>query len=246
MVSVDRFKGSPTNLKTMSVPALKCFPAVLFSLYLSSLCLALPVHAQRPKIHMAMEALVAGKLPIISAGGTAFGIWGNAGFNLVTIVEGTEENALALRNRLGFQVDFTRYNVPGFGPFIVDRASVIVNPEVMVSTAKERLKWMTGIGVEWNGYFLAQLQQGNMPVDNELIERSRRKALPFISAGIQYDLRYDFCLQVFVRQMLLDAFRDNTALYFSGNSDKPDLKLNQQPTYFGFGLTYFFGANRDD
>ncbi len=195
---------------------------------------------------MAMEALVSGKIPIISAKGTSFGLWGSTGFSLITIVDGTEENALALRNRLGFQVDFTRYNVPGFGSFAVDRASIIVNPEVMVSTAKERLKWMAGIGAEFNGYFLAQLQEGSSsPVDNEFIDQSRRRILPFISGGIQYDLRYDFRLHIFLRQMLLDAFRDNTALYLRGNADKPDLKLNQQPTYFGFGLSYFFGADRD-
>ncbi len=232
----------------MSIVALKFY----YPVFLTGLCAGmllgptLPVAAQRPKVHTAIEALVAGKLPIFSVKGTPFGIWGSAGLSLVNIVEGMEENALALRNRISFQLDFTRYNIQGYGPFTVDRAGLVVNPEVMFSTARERLKWMAGIGVEWSNYFVAQLQQGNGIVDNDLIDRSRRQLLPFVSGGIQYNLRHDFCVQIFLRQMLLDVFRENTALYFGSGNDKPDLVLNQQATYFGFGLSYFFGPGRED
>lgn len=214
-------------------------------LYLGSgmlLFAATHARAQAPKIHTGIEALVSGKIPIISAGGTAYGLWGNVRLSMVNIIEGTEEDALALRTRIGVSYDVTRYNIQGLGSFAIDRASLVFNPEVMLPTGSERLKWMAGIGVEWNNYFLAQLQNSSAPVDQELIGQARRKLFPFVSAGIEYQLHmsHDFRLQLFVRQMLLDAFRGNTALYIRGNNDKPDLKLNYQPSYMGFGLTYFF------
>lgn len=210
---------------------------------LGMLILSAPhVRAQAPKVHTGIEALVSGKIPIIAAGGTSYGLWGNARISMVNIIEGTEENALALRNRIGFSLDIARYHIQGLGSFAVDRASLVINPEIMLPTGLERLKWMAGIGVEWNNYFLAQLQNSSAPVDQELIGQARRKLLPFLSAGIEYQLHmsHDFRLQLFIRQMLLDAFRENTALYLRGNKDKPDLKLNHQPSYLGFGFTYFF------
>lgn len=197
----------------------------------------LPVRsvAQAPEIHCGITALPSLKIPVSGKGS----LWGNVAICLTTIVEAPEENTLSFSLKTGFAYDATRYKTPE-GGFLVDRANVFLNPEILFPTASPKLKIAGGFGVEFNGYFLAQTSGGNItPEDGRKVKDARRKALPFLSAGLQYDLKHSFFLHLFLKQMLMDAFRGDVDVSFEGASGKP-LKLNQAPLYSGIGFVYFF------
>ncbi len=201
-------------------------------------------HAQGPKVHWGITALPAAKLPFLPADNHVYSIWGNVGLGIAAVVEGEEENTMSLSLKAGFGLDFTRYKIPVARTFAVDRGSFFFNPEVLFPTGKERLKIAAGFGVEFNGYFLAQMAIDSGSITQEearKIEDAKRKGLAFLSAGLQYDLNNAFVLQVGLKQMLMDVFRGETTISYQGTQGEELAKLNQIPTYLGVGITYFFG-----
>jgi hypothetical protein len=210
------------------------------------LCAATHCRAQPAAVHWGITAQPAVKLPFLPAGNDVYSIWGNAGLGLAAIIEGEEENALSLSLKAGVSLDFTRYKIPATGTCIVDRGSIYFNPEVLFPTGKERLKIAAGFGAEFNGYFLAQMSAGGGNITLEeatKIEDAKRKALAFLSAGLQYDLKHDFVLQLVFRQMLMDVFRGETTISYAVANGEERAKLNLLPTCFGIGISYFFGKN---
>jgi outer membrane protein W len=107
----------------------------------------------------------------------------------------------------------------------------------------ERLKISAGIGIEWTGYFLAQTEGNGVENENNLVAeimKKRRKILPFFSVGLFYNLKNNFYLQLFVRQMMLGYFTEKTKIYFNSQATEPMLILNDRPTVAGIGISYFF------
>ncbi len=214
-----------------------------YALLLSLSGCFLSSYAQEAKIHWGLTVAPAAKIPIVAAG-KAYSFWGNVSLCLTTIVEGAEENDLAFSLKTGVAYDVTRYKVPIYGGFLIDRANFFLNPEILFRTGSPRVKIAGGFGVEFNGYYLSQLERSEgSVVDTEAkqkIDDARRKGLAFLTAGLQYDLKHDIFIHLFLKQMLMDAYRGDATISFSGGSDQTKLKLNQIPTYLGIGFAYFF------
>lgn len=195
-----------------------------------------------------MSAPVAFKFQLLPTNGTKYEAWGNPALCLVTVIEGTDENALSLLIKTGFSLDFTTYKVKEYTSLIMERAYFVCNPEIMFPTRIKRLKINAGIGVgwNWNQYLLAQFDNGSLGTDNNFIEEvsaKGRKIFPFISAGLFYNLKNNFYLEVFAKQMLLGYFSDEANILFSNTSTKPDMVLNDKPTFAGISISYFFKRN---
>lgn len=221
------------------------FPAMFFLAFLSIAITGYQLHAQEPqhKIHWGIAAPVAAKLKLLPGQGTSYSGWGNAGVCVIGEIEGTEEQALSLLIKMGITLDVTQYQVPAYGWFVMNRANLFFNPEILFPTRYKRLKVTAGIGVEGSFYFMGQLDNSAGAGDalaNEIMQQSIRRISPFVSAGIQYDLKRGICLQLFLRQVLMDHFEKDTEVYFSATSKVPDLILSGKPTYLGLSFAYFF------
>lgn len=193
------------------------------------------------KVHWGVASPVAAKMQLLPSGSNKYSGWGNVAFCLVTVVEGTDEQALAILNKLGYALDFTTYNLKAGNSLLIERGNLYCNPEIMFPTRMKRLKVTAGIGVEWNGYMLLQ---SDIAWDNSVgteIEDKRRKLFPFLSAGLYYDLKNSFHVQLFVRQMMAGYFTEKASLFFNKTSLEPDMVLNDKPTFVGFAFSYFFG-----
>lgn len=199
--------------------------------------------AQESKIHWGLCAPIGLKIQLLPAGSSKYNAWGNSALCLTTIIDGEEEQALSILNKVGFSLDFTRYAATDRGALIVDRGNFFFNPEILFPMRSDRLKLSAGIGVEWNGYFLAQTEGSGVENENNLkaeIMEKRRKILPFFSAGLFYNLKNNFYLQLFVRQMMLGYFTEKTKIYFNSQATEPMLILNDKPTVAGISVSYFF------
>jgi hypothetical protein len=199
--------------------------------------------AQNSKIHWGLCAPIGMKIQLLPAGSSKYNAWGNTALCLTTIIEGEEEHALSILNKAGFSLDFTRYATTDRGALIVDRGNFFFNPEILFPTKLERLKISAGIGIEWNGYFLAQTEGNGVENENNMVAEimeKRRKILPFFSAGLFYNLKNNFYLQLFVRQIMLGYFTEKAKIYFNSLDTEPMLILNDKPTVAGIGISYFF------
>jgi hypothetical protein len=199
--------------------------------------------AQETKIHWGLSVPIGLKFQLLPPGSSKYNFWGNTAICLTTIIEGEEKNALSILNKVGFSLDFTRYATAGLGALIVDRGNLFLNPEILFPTRSERLKISAGIGVEWNGYFLAQTEDNGAEYQSNLIaemDEKRRSMLPFFSAGLFYNLKNNFCLQLFVRQMMLGYFTEETKIFFNSQATEPTLILNDKPTVAGISISYYF------
>jgi hypothetical protein len=199
--------------------------------------------AQDAKVHWGLSVPIGLKFQLLPAGGNAYSSWGNAALCLTTVIEGEEESALSILNKVGFSLDFTRYTTPDLGALIIDRGNFFFNPEILFPTRSERLKISVGIGIEWNGYFLAQTEDNGVEYESNLaieMDEKRRKILPFFSAGLFYNLKNNFYVQLFVRQIMLGYFTNNAKIFFNSQATEPTLILNDKPTVAGIGITYFF------
>jgi hypothetical protein len=199
--------------------------------------------AQDSKIYWGLWAPIGMKLQLLPAGSSKYNAWGNTALCLTTIIEGEEERALSILNKAGFSLDFTRYATTDRGALVMDRGNFFFNPEILFPTRLERLKISAGIGIEWTGYFLAQTEGNGVENENNLVAEimeKRREILPFFSVGLFYNLKNNFYLQLFVRQMMLEYFTEKTKIYFNSQATEPMLILNDKPTVAGIGISYFF------
>lgn len=199
--------------------------------------------AQDAKVHWGLSAPIGLKFQLLPAGGNAYSSWGNAALCLTTVIDGEEENTLSILNKVGFSLDFTRYATPYLGGLIIDRGNFFFNPEILFPTRSKRLKISAGIGVEWTGYFLAQTEGNGVEYESNLVtemDEKRRKILPFFSAGLFYNLKNNFYLQLFVRQIMLGYFTESAKIFFNSQATEPTLILNDKPTVAGIGIAYFF------
>lgn len=221
------------------------FRPFIFLLFCSVLLLSVNKKsiAQEAKIHWGLSIPVGLKFQFLPAGSSKYNLWGNTAICLTTIVEGEEENTLSILNKIGFSLDFTRYATAGLGALIIDRGNLFFNPEILFPTRSDRLKISAGIGIEWNGYFLVQTEDDGVEYQSNLMvemNEKRRKILPFFSAGLFYNLKNNFYLQLFVRQMMLGYFTEGAKIYFNSQATEPTLILHDQPTVAGIGISYFF------
>jgi hypothetical protein len=199
--------------------------------------------AQEPKIHWGLSAPIGLKFQLLPAGSSKYSLWGNAAICLTTVIEGEEENALSILNKVGFSLDLTRYATADLGALIIDRGNFFFNPEILFPTRSDRLKISAGIGIEWNGYFLVQTEDDGVEYQSNLMvemNEKRRKILPFFSAGLFYNLKNNFYLQLFVRQIMLSYFTEEAKIYFNSQATEPTLILHDKPTVAGIGISYFF------
>jgi hypothetical protein len=199
--------------------------------------------AQESKIHWGLSVPIGLKFQLLHAGSSKYNLWGNTALCLTTIIEGEEGNALSILNKVGFSLDFTRYATADLGALIIDRGNFFFNPEILFPMRSDRLKISAGIGVEWNGYFLVQTEDSGVEYQSNLMtemDEKRRKVLPFLSAGLFYNLKNNFYLQLFVRQMMLGNFTEEAEIHFNSQAIEPTLILNDKPTVAGIGISYFF------
>jgi hypothetical protein len=199
--------------------------------------------AQESKIHWGLTVPVGAKFQLLPVGSSKYNLWGNTAICLATVIEGEEENALSILNKVGFSLDFTRYATADLGALIIDRGNFFFNPEILFPTRSDRLKISAGIGIEWNGYFLVQTEDNGVEYGSNLMvemDEKRRNIVPFFSAGLFYNLKNNFYLQLFVRQMMLGYFTEEAKIYFNNQATEPTLILHDKPTIAGIGISYFF------
>lgn len=229
-------------VKTFEPLPAKLFPGLWIFIFM--LLPAAGIHAQDKKINWGISAPLALKFQLLPSGGSRYGVWGHFALCIVNTIEGSDRQALSFMSKSGFSIDFTHYPTPAEGTLLMERASFLLNPEIVFPTGRDRLKITAGFGVEWNGYFLAQTASGSRSNLEDELNKNRRKIFPFVTAGVLYNLKYDFCLQVFARQMMAGYFTREALIFFQQQGGEPALILNDKPTFAGFGILYFF--KRDD
>ncbi len=174
---------------------------------------------------------------------------GATGIEAAIKVNGTGESAMSFLQIIGLLDDKRSFQTePGSeistGLFFLD-----VNPNVLIRTKWDDLKFSIGIGALINvGQSIesstSTQSSGTYYVKedsiDQVINNNSRGIIPYLSLGAVYTIRKHLKAQALLQPTLVNFYDPDTKITYNINYSLKNFPLSYQPVYFGVRLFYFF------
>lgn len=176
--------------------------------------------------------------------------FGATGVGSALKVSGADENSLTYLQVVGFNMDWLTFRVAPGQNLFVEQWQLDVNPNVLIPSRWEHLKYTVGFGA------LFTLTQGGGSASygesytnvisfdedsaKKYIEDKTRKVVPYFTIGLVWEVRHDCNIQLMVSQTLLNYFDEGAKFGYSVNYNYQERPLSCQPAYFGLRFYYYF------
>jgi len=204
------------------------------------------LNAQTVNITAGIELPLFFKMNIFSHG-SAISPIGLLGLTGALRIDGIEDNALSLRQRLGINYDRVSYKLLSGNHLIIERLQLDINPEVLIPGKNPSIKYIAGIGVDCKLDNNVALSSYNFPggsyIDLDSVYSQVQNGysiIPFVDFGVLYEWNRHISFQLVLKQTLLNCFLQDAKISYQINNENKTLNLSYRPTLFGIGINYWF------